>query len=413
MSLLLTQSSGVIIGPISQLFGIIMNGIFIVLENIVKIFNPSDNVVVNIGVCLIIFTIIVNILMIPLTYKQQKFSFVSAKMNPEIKAVQKKYQGKKDTASMQKMNDETQAVYEKYGISPTGSCLPLLIQLPIIWGLYQVVLNVPAYVESVRNVFNPLISAIQGVAGYEGLMEGFVSAAGIQRLVNPVYSSANTLIDVFYKTSTNGWAILKDNFPTCVDQINTVSGQLDHMNSFLGLNLSNSPIEIIKGANGQIGIIILAILIPVLAFLSSYLTTKLTPQQTDDNSTMSNSLKTMNLVMPIFSAVLSLSFATGIGIYWVFNSVCGCVIRLVINKKFNKMDFEEYLAKNAEKAEKKREKRGVTSQQLTENARISTKNIKMQSSNEIDEANYNKDAVPGSLREKANLVKKYNEQNNK
>ena len=67
--------------------------------------------------------------MMPLTIKQQKFSKLSAKMNPELQAIQAKYKNKKDNDSMMAMNEETQRVYKKYGVSPTGSCLQLIIQL--------------------------------------------------------------------------------------------------------------------------------------------------------------------------------------------------------------------------------------------------------------------------------------------
>ena len=81
--------------------------------------------------------------MMPLTVKQQKFSKLSAKMNPELQAIQSKYKNKKDNDSMMKMNEETKAVYKKYGVSPSGSCLQLVIQLPILWALYRVIYNFP------------------------------------------------------------------------------------------------------------------------------------------------------------------------------------------------------------------------------------------------------------------------------
>ncbi len=98
--------------------------------------------------------------MLPLTIKQQKFSKFSAKMNPELKAIQKKYANKKDEMSMLAMNEETKAVYAKYGVSPTGSCLQLLIQMPILFALYQVIMRVPAYVDGVKNVFTELATQI-------------------------------------------------------------------------------------------------------------------------------------------------------------------------------------------------------------------------------------------------------------
>ena len=107
--MLLTQNSTFIIGPVAKILGLIMNAIFEFL-NLIKI--P------NIGLAIIIFTIVIYLLLLPLTIKQQKFSKLSAKMSPEIQAIQNKYKDKKnDQAAMMAMNSETQAVYAKYGVS--------------------------------------------------------------------------------------------------------------------------------------------------------------------------------------------------------------------------------------------------------------------------------------------------------
>jgi YidC/Oxa1 family membrane protein insertase len=408
LSIFLAQSNVFIIGPIAKAFGFIMNGLFIFLENFG---------IQNIGVCIILFTIIVNIIMLPLTVKQQKFSKLSARMNPEIQAVQKKYKGKRDTVSMQKMNDETQAIYDKYGTSATGSCLPLFIQLPVIWGLYNVVLNVPSYVESVRTVFDPLVNSVMNISGYQDILTEFKTTAGLARVALNWEDPATTLVDIFYNCGTNGWNLLRQTFGDLTGQINTVQESMDRMNNFLGMNIANSPVDIIKDAlaDGRVILIVMALLIPILAILTNYINTKLMPQAANDNSTMGSSLKTMNIVMPIFSGVLCLTFATGIGLYWIANAVVRGIIQFITNKHLDKVDFDAEIAKNLEKAEKKREKKqGYTAQQMIENSRINTKNIKMESTADLsDNASYNVEAKPGSLREKANLVKKYNEKNNK
>ena len=102
--IILTQYNGKIIGPIAKLLGYLMNAIFEFL-NMIKI--P------NIGLSIIIFTIVIYLLLMPLTIKQQKFSKLSAKMNPELQAIQKRYKDKKDNESMMAMNAETKAVYAK------------------------------------------------------------------------------------------------------------------------------------------------------------------------------------------------------------------------------------------------------------------------------------------------------------
>ena len=143
--IILTQYNGKILGPIAKVLGWIMNGIYYVLNSLFGI--------ENIGLCIIILTLIIYACLFPLTYKQQKFSKMSAIMNPETKAIQKKYAGKNDQVSMMKMNEETQNVYAKYGVSPMGTCLPMLIQLSILFALYRVIWNIPAYVASVKDVF--------------------------------------------------------------------------------------------------------------------------------------------------------------------------------------------------------------------------------------------------------------------
>ncbi len=125
--LLLTAYNGSILGPIAKVLGWIMDKIYIFLSSIG---------IENIALTIIVFTFVIYLLMMPLTYKQQKFAVLTRKMQPEMKAIQDKYKGKKDQASMQAQQNETQALYDKYGISMTGSCGYMLIQMPILFALY-------------------------------------------------------------------------------------------------------------------------------------------------------------------------------------------------------------------------------------------------------------------------------------
>lgn len=111
----------------------------------------------NIGLCIILLTIIIYSLMIPLNAKQQKSSRLMTKINPELQAIREKYKGKQDSDSAMKMNAETQAIYAKYGVSPFGGCLPLLISMPVLLALYGVIREighyVPALTEAGANMF--------------------------------------------------------------------------------------------------------------------------------------------------------------------------------------------------------------------------------------------------------------------
>ena len=144
----LTKSTTFIIGPIAELIGIIMNGIFVVLS---KIGLP------NVGLSIIFMTILIYMLMLPLTIRQQKFSKLQRKMQPELQKIQRKYQGRKDSASVAAQQEEMKQVYDKYGVSASGSCVQLLIQMPILFALYRVFYNVPAYLSSVKAAFYPLV----------------------------------------------------------------------------------------------------------------------------------------------------------------------------------------------------------------------------------------------------------------
>lgn len=112
--IILTQNTTPIIGQVAWLLGKIMNGIFYVIDFIG---------IPNIGLAIILFTIVVNLLMMPLNIKQQKFSKLQVKMSPEIQAIESKYKGRSDQESLMAKNQEIQMVYAKYGVSASGSCL--------------------------------------------------------------------------------------------------------------------------------------------------------------------------------------------------------------------------------------------------------------------------------------------------
>jgi YidC/Oxa1 family membrane protein insertase len=112
VAIALTKSTWFIVGWVAQILGILMNGIYLVIS---KIGLP------NVGLAIILFTIIMYALMTPLQIQQQRFTKLNAMMQPELQKIQNKYRGKTDQISQQKQMDETNAVYEKYGTSPTGS----------------------------------------------------------------------------------------------------------------------------------------------------------------------------------------------------------------------------------------------------------------------------------------------------
>ena len=121
-------------------------------------------------------------------------------MMPEIQKLQKKYAGKRDQASMLKMQEEQQLIYEKYGSSPTGGCLPMVIQLPILFALYPVIQEVPRYVNGIKEIYMPVVNQIMATDGYQKILEKIGNAAPVYMPANAYdYTDPNILVRVLYK----------------------------------------------------------------------------------------------------------------------------------------------------------------------------------------------------------------------
>ncbi len=260
-----------------------------------------------------------------------------------------------------KQQEEIQQVYDKYGTSMSAGCLPLLIQMPLLFALYPVIYNIQKYVPEIKTA------------------------------------------------------------PKAV-------------NVFLTLpDLTISPMQMIKNSGSYgfpaIVIIITAILLPVLSGLTQYGSIKLSQaisgQQLDKDNPMASTMNTMNITMPLFSVFMVFSLPTGIGLYWIVSAVVRCVQQVFINKHLSKISVEEILEQNKEKAEEKRVKRGEKNERIAAMAQTNTKNMnnqnqkKRQSTSNLSEKereakveNAHKkaeNAKKGSLASKANMVKKFNE----
>lgn len=345
---LLSAANWPIVGQIAWLMGKVINLIYTTLDNLLGSFDTG-----LVGISVIIFTIVIYTCLLPLTIKQQRSAKMSAVMNPEIQAVQKKYKGKTDQVSMMRQQEEMRQVYDKYGTSMMGGCLPLLIQMPFLFALYPVVSNVEHYVPAVKTA------------------------------------------------------------PEAVNRFITIP------------NLAVSPIEMIsrKSEFGMptILIVITAIAIPVFAWLTQFLNIKLSQavsMQSNSDNPMASSMKTMNMTMPIFSAVMVFSLPSGIGLYWVISALVRSVQQVFINRHLKDMSVDDLIEKNKEKAAKKREKRGEKAEKINAMAQANTKKIKEPvskvTSAEKEEklkeaARKAENAKSGSLASKANMVKRFND----
>lgn len=400
-----------IIHQIAWLLGKLMNAIYNFMDGVFGI--------QNIGVCIIIFTIIIYTAMIPLTIKQQKWSKMSAVMNPEVQKIQKKYAGKKDQASMLKQQEELSIVYEKYGTSPTGGCLPMFIQMPILFALYPVIQNIPKYVEGVKNVYMPVVDQIMQTNGFQKIMETIGEAKPV--LMSPGaydYSQANTLVEVLYRFQDSTWNTLIDKMPSLEGIVESTTQTMGHLNSFLGINIGETPMTMLMDALSPFSIsaIVLAVIIPIMAGLTQFISVKLQPQpETDPNNQMAQSMKTMTYTMPLFSVFLGFTLPAGLGLYWAVSALVRCIQQLAINKYLSTKSLDDMIKENQEKAAKKREKKGTSAQEINRMATTSTKNVGKSAMTEAQRqeklaqaANRNQNAKSGSLASKANMVSRFN-----
>ena len=428
---LLTQNSGKILGPIAKVLGYLMNAIYVFMDKFLNI--------QNVGLTIIVFTIVIYFCLLPLTYKQQKFSKMSQIMNPEIQAIQKKYKNRRDQASVQAMNEETQAVYQKYGVSPSGSCIFMIIQLPILFALYRVIYNVPAYITTVKNTFDGLVTGIMGTAGYQDTMNSFLTSVSEKNSVfrgitlnfsGTSQQAHDSIIDVLYKCTSNNWTLLQDKFSGLSDVIASTQSAVEHFNNFLGINIVYSPKTIIATSfrEGHYVLIILALLVPILAALTQFLNIRLMPQAANNGGqqeAMASQMKMMNYMMPLYSVFIVFFLPVGVGIYWIAGSVIRSLQQFLLNKHFDKMDLERVIKENQAKAaaknKKKIEKKGVAGEQIANAAKVNTRNIQYKSMADKAASVSRKDTTPdtgkkykeGSMTSKANLVKDFNNKNTK
>lgn len=434
--ILLTAYPGSILGPIAKLLGILMDWIYSGISNITG--GRVESVVLSI----VIITIIIYMCLLPLTIKQQKFSKLSQKMQPEMQAIQAKYKNKKDQASMMAMQEETQLLYQKYGISPMGSCVQMLIQMPILFALYRVFYNIPAYLSGVKGSFTGLVDSIQQTSGYQdtlvSLMEKYnvVTSSGLNasnaasKLADASGDTLNNfIIDILYKLPSKGWDALMDGkfFDGIQSAVEKTHDALLHFNYFLGLNISDTPWYIIKSnftdkPDKWLLFVILALLIPVLSYLTQMINIKLMPQATNGNDQVANQMKMMNLMMPLMSLFICFTVPVGLGIYWICSALVRGIQQFFVNRHIENLDLEAVMAKNEEKAKKKRKKMGLSEDYIKKAAQIKTKSIDNKANVSVSAgteeklakaAEYKANAKAGSLASKANMVKEFNERNSR
>lgn len=370
----------------------------------------------NAALCVVVFTIIIKAAMIPINYKQQKSQKLMNLVQPEIKKITDKYKNKKDSASMARQQSEMQAVYDKYGASPTGGCLPMLITLFIVFSLYKVVYNIYLYIPYIENLYTEIAEAmIDSGINFKEVLTKYADAT----LKYKGSAEIDEINKVLNSLKPNQWAKLAKEFSgsvnDCSSIIKTNSSELIKIHSFIGgLNIKYAPTDKLWPG----------ILVPIFAFITQVYSinqmSKKSMQSQDmkDNPAM-QSMMVMNKVMPLMSFIFCLSLPIGVGIYWIISSLLQIVQQFVFDKKLSKIDVDELVKENIERASKKKKKPNYlqrlmeaqeemdtnkgTSKSLKDYAHLSSRNY-----SDIDNDSYEesaKETKPGSISSYANIMK--------
>lgn len=307
------------------------------------------NFIPNYGVALILFTILIKLIILPLNLKSQRSMVKQQKLAPQLQELQRKYANDKD-----KLNKEMMELYKANDANPASGCLPLLLQFPIIIGLFQVIQKPLSYIIGID--FN--------------LPENINKVINLQQIVaNNAELSAvapNGFLTMTMEDLANNFQIAMSNFAANP----AVQGFSDWIINFdfLGLDLSRYPSEVWGPLSmligGQISPSLLSVLpllaVPVIAGLTSWLLTKMTPSNPAQNNTTSGGPedtaasmnKSMTLMMPLMSVFFTFTLPSGVGLYWIVSNVVQMIQQYFTVKYFKKKEENSVVVDTVKKNRK-------------------------------------------------------------
>lgn len=275
------------------------------------------HVLPNYGLALILFTLITRVLLAPLAIKQQKSQAEMVRLQPQIQKIQKRYANNKE-----KLNSEMMALYQEEGYNPMGGCLPLLIQMPILFGLFNV-------------IYRPL-----------SYMVG-LSQSQIAKVVSALWPEIKTLGGSALSKYTDATAIHYNQIEILaahamhgnMDKLSFLPGRTVGLDfNFLGLDLSATP---------HLGWSWL-LLVPVVCYLTSLLSTWYTMQMSQKTMPQSGQAinpagmnKSMLLVMPLVSAYFATTVPAGVGFYWIITNLFMLLQTWALYKFYNPVKLAE------------------------------------------------------------------------
>lgn len=328
------REPGMIIGPVANLMGKVYNLLFNLLHS-----NTSAG---SLGLAIIIFTLIVKMLLFPLMVKQQKSSFKMQQMQPELNKIRAKYAGKTDQMSQQRMAFEMQELQKKNGASMMGGCLPMLIQLPILYALFYLFQNAYVYVDAIGNNYVDIANAIINIPVslrmevFQPFAQEFVDMYKNMEFIKDGFdmSQVNDVVMLVGNLKADDWNIVMQNLGAAGSELAPLLDVKNGIETFLTIPLVSKP-----------GFSFPGILIPIAAGVTTWLQTKImnmmNPQNMDPNNPAASMTKTMLYTMPIMMGVFSITMPAGLGLYWTISNIFGIVQQVILTKYYKKKFAEE------------------------------------------------------------------------
>ena len=324
VGILATKKPGVIVGPIADFLGLIYN----ILFNFIYSFIQSG----SLGIAIILFTLLVKLVLFPLMVKQQKSTYKMQKLQPEMNKIRAKYAGKKDQESQQRMAFELQEFQKKNGISMFGGCLPLLIQLPILYALFYIFQQAYVYVDVIRDNYTDIANVLLSVPVDLRMdaIGSFATEVANSMKTQLDMNNANDIIQVINSLSSSDWSQIVNTLGNSGNDLIPLLAQKNQVENFIFVHLIESP-----------RLRFPQILLPILSGGTTWLSSKIMMRNqttTSPDDPTAATMKSMNIVMPIMMGVMTITLPAGLGIYWTVSNLFQIGQQVLLQNYFKNKD---------------------------------------------------------------------------
>ena len=328
------RQPGKIVGPFADLMGKVYNLLFELLHS-----NTSAG---SLGLAIIIFTLIVKLILFPLMVKQQKSSFKMQALQPELMKIRKKYEGKTDQMSQQRMAFEMQEFQKKNGVSMVSGCLPMLIQLPILYALFYLFQNAYVYVDVIGHNYTDIANAIVNIPVslrmevFQPFAREFANAYKNVAIIKDGIDmgQVNEVVMLVNYLKPDDWNVILQNLGDAGSSLVPLLATKSSIETFLTIPLVSKA-----------GLHFPGIIIPIAAGVTTWLQSKImmmmNPQNSDPGNPAAAMTKSMLYTMPIMMGVFAINMPAGLGLYWTISNLFGILQQVILSKHYKKKFAEE------------------------------------------------------------------------